>query len=281
MSRRAKGRRKRALVAQLIAALVWVVSGCTSANRHADQVAAAAGLERAVVQGDEFHHLTYSRIVPNRPLLIYLDGDGMPWTRGGFEVSVDPTVRHPLALELAAHSNSYSVLYLGRPCYYGWADQPECESADWTSRRYSAQIVASLVAGANRFIAEHAVQQVILIGHSGGGTLAVLMAPHVMNLRAVITIAGNLDVQAWTRYHGYLPLTGSLDPLREPALPEQVMELHLTGGRDREIPPALLTPYLAAHPHAQHWRYPRFDHYCCWADTWPELLPRLVRAALP
>jgi hypothetical protein len=77
-------------------------------------------------------------------------------------------------------------------------------------------------------------------------------------------------------------LTGSLDPMmRETVLPEGVMELHLTGGQDRDVPPALLATYLAAHPRAQQWRYPRFDHSCCWADAWPELLPQLVRTALP
>jgi hypothetical protein len=264
----------------LIFTLIVLLGGCGTPAHRADQLAAQAGLVRSVVLGDRFHHLTYARVDAGTPLLVYLDGDGLPWRPGGREISADPTVRHPLALDLAARSGGHSVLYLGRPCYFGLAALPECHPADWTSARYSADIVHSLAACANRFITGHGVRQVILIGHSGGGTLAVLMAPQVINLRAVITIAGNLDVKAWTAHHGYLPLTGSLDPADTHPSGENITEIHLTGERDTDVPPALLGGYLAVHPHAQHWRYPRFDHRCCWQEAWPELLPQLLQAAL-
>ena len=118
-----------------------------------------------------------------------------------------------------------------------------------------------------------------MIGHSGGGTLAVLLAPQVKNLRAVVTIAGNLAVRAWTAYHGYLPLEGSLDPAATGPLQPAVTEIHLTGGADTEVPPRLLGRYLAAHPGARIWSYARFDHRCCWQAARPKLLPQIVKAA--
>lgn len=263
-----------------IAIMTTLLSGCSTPAQRVDRLAADAGLARTVVTGDRFHHVTYTRLRADAPLLVYLEGDGRPWAHGGREVTSDPTVRHPLALGLAARSGLASVLYLGRPCYIGLAILPECHPGEWTFERYSADIVASLVACVNRFVADHDIRHVILIGHSGGGALAVLMAPRILNLRAVVTVAGNLDVRAWTAYHGYLPLSGSLDPADTGPLPQGIVEIHLTGAADTEIPPALLGRYFAAHSAAQHWTYARFGHRCCWQEAWPQLLPQLVEAAL-
>jgi pimeloyl-ACP methyl ester carboxylesterase len=261
--------------------LVALLAGCVTPAQHADRLAAKAGFARSVFQGDKFHHVAYARITSGGPLFVYLEGDGRPWIHGGREINTDPTGRDPLALELAARSDAASILYLGRPCYLGLAALPECHSADWTFDRYSADIVRSLAVCINRFVAEHGFRDVVLIGHSGGGTLALLMAPQVMNLRAVITVAGNLDVKAWTAYHGYLPLQGSLDPADTGPLAAGVVEIHLTGGADTEVPASLLRHYLAGHPGAHQWTYPRFGHRCCWQDAWPELLPKLVETVLP
>jgi pimeloyl-ACP methyl ester carboxylesterase len=275
------GKVARASTAFAAAALAAVLAGCAAPARYADAVAEKAGMTRAVLEGDGFHHVTYARFESGAPLIVYLDGDGRPWIHHGRTTSSDPTVPHSLALRLATNTTGGSVLYLGRPCYLGLANLPECRPSEWTFERYSTVIVRSLVACINRFTAEHAIRDVILIGHSGGGTLAVLSAPRVRNVRAVITIAGNLDVKAWTAYHRYLPLTGSLDPADTGPLASDIVEIHLTGGADNDVPPPLIERYLAGHPQAQHWNYERFDHNCCWRASWPQLLPRLLRTALP
>jgi hypothetical protein len=260
----------------LVVVLLGCLGGCSAPARRADELAARAGFTRLLLAGGRFHHVAYARIGSGSRLLIFVEGDGTPWIDSGRVVASDPTPRHALALELAAQSHTQSVLYLGRPCYLGLAKSPECRPAYWTFLRYSPEVVQSLVQAANRFIGEHAFRTVVLIGHSGGGTLAVLMAPSVVRLTAVVTIAGNLNVRAWTNYHRYLPLTGSLDPTLEPALPAQIREVDLVGGADRNIPPALLQGYLAAHPAAKVWTYPDFGHRCCWLDAWPALLPKLL-----
>ena len=260
------------------AALTVILCGCATREQQADSVAARAGMSRTVLEGARFHHVSYERIVPGAVLFIFVDGDGRPWVRGGRAMATDPTSRHPLLLDLAAQTRTGSTLYLGRPCYLGLARMPECQPSDWTSARYSTQVVQSLAAAANRFVSEHAIQEVVLIGHSGGGTLAVLMAPQVEHLRAVITIAGNLDVSAWSAFHAYLPLAGSLDPAAGRALPTGVTEIHLVGGADRNVPPQLMQRYLAVHPGALVWTYPTFNHECCWREAWPEVLPRLMDA---
>jgi hypothetical protein len=263
----------------ILYAMALLLCACSSPLRHADTVAAQARLARAVLWCGKYHHVVYQHLRSGGVLLIYIEGDGTPWTDDGRRIAADPTSRESLALELAARTQTGSILYLGRPCYLGLAVAPECRPSDWTFDRYSSAVVTSLTSAANQFVREHDIREVVVIGHSGGGTLAILMAPHLLHLRAVVTIAGNLDVRAWTALHGYLPLSGSLDPAAQPPISESVLEVDMMGGRDRDVPPALLAGYLAARPAAQQWTFRDFDHSCCWADSWPMLLQRVMARA--
>lgn len=265
--------RYRALLGAGLAALLCA---CATPAQQADALAADGGLSRTVLQGTRFHHVAYLRLGGGEPLFLFIDGDGTPWTDGGRRVAEDPTPRRPLGLELAVSTRYGSVLYLGRPCYLGLAPSAECHPSDWTAGRYSRDVVESLAAAINGFAQGHGFREVIVVGHSGGGTLAVLVAPYVAGLRAVITIAANLDVKAWTAYHGYLPLSDSLDPTDSPPLASDVTEIVLAGGVDRNVPPALLDTYFARHPTAQLWTFTGFDHRCCWQEEWPTLLPQLM-----
>jgi alpha-beta hydrolase superfamily lysophospholipase len=115
-----------------------------------------------------------------------------------------------------------------------------------------------------------------LIGHSGGGTLAMLLAERVGRIDAVVTIAGNLDVAGWTRLHDYQPLSASLDPSTRPPLPKQIRQIHFAGGRDKEVPPDLIAAAARRQPDARLELRPDFDHACCWVRDWPELLTQAI-----
>jgi len=133
-------------------------------------------------------------------LNVYLEGDGTPW-RYRTIVMPDPTPRRPLMLELMSADPSWS-LYLGRPCYNGTSRDAGCDNRLWTSARYSPQVVDSM-ASAIRVISErHDVDEIRLFGHSGGGALAVLLTEQLSNVKLIVTIAGNLDIDAWTDHHG-------------------------------------------------------------------------------
>ena len=95
-----------------------------------------------------------------------------------------------------------------------------------TQRRWSRAWPPSSIATSPRM----PPRSVVLIGYSGGGVLAVLIAPQVPG-SAVVTIAANLDVEAWARWHQYTPLSGSLNPATQPPL-DALHEWHLVGDRD-------------------------------------------------
>jgi len=257
------------------AVMALVLAACASPARHAQSLALRAGLTPLVLQGGAFELRAFAASRPPRDLLIvFIDGDGSPWVDGGRRISADPTPRKPLALALASETPG-SVLYLGRPCYFELQQRPACSPALWTSRRYSPTVVASLVDAVSRYATVHRFRRVLLIGYSGGGTLATLMAGNMPDVVGLVTIAGNLDPGAWARLHGYLPLTGSLDPASTRPIPD-LAQWHLIGGRDTNVPFSVAERYFARVPSARIRRYPGFDHVCCWVRVWPRAIGAIL-----
>lgn len=215
----------------------------------------------------------YQRHQPSRTLHVYLDGDGTPWLAG--EPADDPTPRNPLVLELMA-LDPYPSIYLGRPCYHGFSQTPPCSSALWTLERYSEAVVTSMEAALRRILRNGEFDRVAWFGYSGGGALAVLLAPRFMETAAVVTVAGNLDIDAWADLHGYPRLTGSLNPARQPPMPTQIYHRHLVGGKDRVVPKEIVA--LGPIDPETLIMIPSFDHTCCWVAIWPAVLTELDRA---
>jgi hypothetical protein len=117
---------------------------------------------------------------------------------------------------------------------------------------------------------------VLLVGYSGGGTLAVLMAARVVHIAGVVSVAGNLDPDAWTHRHHYLPLAGSLNPASQPPLPPDLPQWYLIGDRDTNVSYAMVGNYLDRVPQSRVWHFGDFDHSCCWGRAWPEVYAQIA-----
>ena len=245
-----------------------VAAACASPAQRFTERVAALGLGTEMVAGTLFQHMVFRRARgASRTLHVYLDGDGTPWHLG--RPTADPTPRDPLVLELMALDAGPS-LYLGRPCYHGLASEPPCASALWTEARYSEEVVASLAAALRRILDRGGVDRVVWFGHSGGGTLAVLLAPRFPETAGVITVAANLDIDGWADLHGYPHLTGSLNPARQPALPAGIYQRHYAGGKDRIVPAEIVARGPIGPGTLRV--IPSYDHLCCWTEIWPEIL---------
>lgn len=254
----------------IVVVLALCLAGCASpATRYALR-AAELGFRTDTLRADDFRLTLYRHPGTGacRQLHIYLDGDGTPWL-SRIQVSGDPTPRGDLLLRLMAVDPAPSV-YLGRPCHHGHASEPPCRPWLWTHGRYSETVVDSLVDAIGQLRRDHPRAPVVLVGHSGGGTLAQLLATR-LDVDAVITIAGNLDVAAWTRLHGYSPLQG-LDPARLPPPPAQVRQLHLAGAGDDNVPPSLTRAALASSPGAELRVLPGLGHLGPWEKSWPDII---------
>ena len=247
-----------------------LAGGCRSASERFLDQAVRRSLQAEVVAGSGFRHLVLSRDrAAGRTLHVYLDGDGVPWL-GGYP-AVDPTPRDPLVLDLMALDPGPAV-YLGRPCYHGLGGDAACASALWTSSRYSEEVVTSMAAAARRVLAARGAERIMWLGYSGGGALAVLLAARLPETVGVVTVAANLDIDAWADQQRASRLVGSLNPSRQPRLPAAVFQRHYAGGRDRSVT-------AEARAGVEVVVVPDYDHRCCWASVWPAVLADLERAA--
>lgn len=260
--------------------LVSSLLGCATPSTRSEALAHQLGFTFTTQSALGYQLRLYHHGEPRGALHVYLDGDGLPW-RTRTRISADPTPRRPLALELMALDPHPSV-YLGRPCYFGQAQAPGCSPLLWTSGRYSEQVVAILATALQALIAEHQLDEITLIGYSGGGVLAWLLAERLPQVRQLVTLAANLNVAVWTQYHGYSPLLASLDPARRPALPARVRHWHVLGRDDRQVPVELFDVsqqdgvYQGSELQRAQIRVLDGDHRCCWHSAWPDML-RLIK----
>ena len=245
---------------------------CTSTGQRINNIARDAGLARRTVHGLDFQHVVYSNAAAVAGhvtrLLVFLEGDGRPWSENGREPSMDPTTRNPIALQLLARTAAAGI-YVSRPCYQQLL-AAKCTNEIWTSGRYSRAVVDSMTTAIDAVAREAGAKELVLVGHSGGGTLAVLIGERAQNVAAVITIAANLDIDAWTQSHRYLPLSTSLNPAQS-ELPHPWRELHFSGARDIVVPNDTTTAYFEKYPQARQRTLPDYGHVCCWIDAWPTL----------
>lgn len=224
--------------------LIWlwgtvVVSTCLTACLSSRGL--NSELTTDIVAGDPFKH----RIYFNRgadlqrrgqapktttPWHIYLHGDGSAATISGGP-SRDPTPRESM-VQFQATQDSVPAAILGRPCYYHTQDR-QCHPIWWTIQRYSEPVVTSLQTAIQQLVP--ADQSIVLIGYSGGATLATLLAARLPQVCGLVTIAGNLQVERWLDHHQFSPLQG-LDPETQPALPSAIRQLHIAGEQDQQIP---------------------------------------------
>jgi hypothetical protein len=240
------------------------------------RIASQAKFTYQVEQAGGFSHAVFHNKVglgSNGVLHVYLEGDGIPWILHRF-VATDPTPREPLMLRLMSLDQQASV-YVGRPCYNGFYDEQACHPRLWTIDRHSNQVIESMTRVIENLAISLKAKELQLYGHSGGGAMAMLIAQRLDNVRAVVTLAGNLDIKAWTSLHGYIPLYGSINPATQPALTSHVKQLHLMGNKDKKIPPSIVLDWVQNQENTEYFVFDDFNHRCCWPDIWPQTLQYL------
>jgi hypothetical protein len=263
-----------------LALMAAVLAACATPAEHFERRGAELGFASISLQGEGFHHLAYVAGVQevSDTLHVYVEHDGTPWT-DFTHVASDPTPRTPFALELMAQDVGPRLL-LGRPCYFEPRKDSGCGPLLWTHERYSPEVVTSMVAALRSFLLMHPFRRIVLIGYSGGGTIAWLMAASVPETRRVVTVAANLDTDDWARIHGYSALKGSLNPALLPELPPTIIQLHYVGGRDQNVPPSVVRSFARHHLDAHVIEVPDFEHECCWTNRWPQLLDEAATTPL-
>lgn len=284
------GRSDRRLSALPLAAallLAALLAGCAAspASRldDAQTLAARAGWQASRLPAGRFELLALH--APPRPaaeLAIFIEGDGLAWLDRRTP-STDPTPRNPVGLRLALAEPYRPSAWLARPCQYS-ASLARCSVDDWTGARFSNEIVAAMNDAVSQLKQRFGAERLLLVGYSGGGTIAALVAARRDDVARLVTIAAVLDHEAWTRQQAVTPLAGSLNPASSWAALLGLRQQHLVGGADRQTGRAAIEPYVARFPASSRpevIELPGYGHACCWAEDWARISPLMSPLAKP
>jgi hypothetical protein len=106
-------------------------SGLTVDNRQ---------MEARAVAGEGFVHTVFvaprSAADPGRPVFVFLEGDGRPWSRGGTRPAANPDPRRAVAYELAELQSPDACCWVDRATT---APGTRAASGLWTFGRYSGR----------------------------------------------------------------------------------------------------------------------------------------------
>jgi dienelactone hydrolase len=244
-------------------------------NTATQKVASKNGFKHASLPTGKFNVTTYQKITkPQAAVNIYIEGDGRLLTSTQ-QYSNDPSPRTATVIKLAALDPNPNVVYLARPCQYAPEDlHTVCERRHWMSARYSTEIVAALNQAINLIKERSAATKINLIGFSGGGALAVLIAAQRNDIASIRTVAGNLDLQTMQDFHGSDPLDESLDPLAVATKVQHIPQIHFIGDKDKTVPTTVAKNFSArAQLNPKQVQVLKgVSHHDGWVQQWPTLL---------
>jgi len=172
---------------------------------------------------------------------------------------------------MALMDPSRAVAYLGRPCQFlAEAELLRCDPALWTGGRFSEDAVAATDQAVEALKRSHGASRLNLVGYSGGGAMAALVAARRSDVRCLVTVAAPLDTHAWTDAIKVSRLATSLNPADYATRLNRVSQVHFRGKLDTLVPPHTQRRFLAL-TSARVIDRESYDHVCCWERDWAEL----------
>lgn len=211
-----------------------LLTGCSTITAPADFVYKEIGTR-------DFTIATWQKVTtPSAPYKIYIEGDGYAFNAHG-RATQDPTPHGTLVRELAFGDKNPNVIYLARPCQY--VKSPICSKRHWTTARFAPEIINAEYEAIKNIAGNNPV---ILVGFSGGAQIAGLVATAKpgLNIKKIITIAGNLDHLAWTQYHNLPPLNESMNLESYRKQFAKIPQIHYIGSNDEVMPSLLVREFI-------------------------------------
>ena len=208
-----------------ILGILILISGCTS-------IEVPNEYSYKIIQTRYFDIASWQKITSQNSFYkIYIEGDGHAFNAHGLPTS-DPTPKGTLVRQLAFGDKNANVIYLARPCQY--SKNSLCDQRYWTTARFSKEVIESEYESIKSLVGGN---DVILIGFSGGGLVASLIAAtkNDIKVKKVVTIAGNLDHRAWAKHHHLLMLTDSMNLKDFKAQFAKIPQLHYVGEKFGKI----------------------------------------------
>jgi hypothetical protein len=256
-----------------VAGFLLLLAGCSYTAESRLKMASELS-QKASWQHQAFYdkNLSLEIFLPQMPVKsdlvnIFIEGDGLAWLSKSTP-SQNPTPVDPIALKLALNTGGASA-YIGRPCQYNNSARECANNKWWTSHRFAPEVIQITNAAIDKIKAAYGAKNVVLVGYSGGGAVAALVASKRDDVEKLITLAGNLDTDKWVEIHGIKPLSGSLNPADKWQNLQNILQTHYVGADDKVIPRAVAESYVAKFPSDKKPEIrlvQGYSHQCCWAD---------------
>jgi hypothetical protein len=215
--------------------------------------------------------LAEAKTCENRTLNIYIEGDGLAYISKN-QISPNPTPINLTLLNLLSIDDSDCKVYLARPCQY--ITSSNCDKSYWTNKRFSKEVIESFDEALDSLKTKFNNQNFNLIGYSGGGAVATLLASKRDDIKNLITIAGNLDIQKWVSLHKISKLDGSLNPADFSSNLENTKQYHIIGNDDKIIPKEIFLSYFSKFGNTNNisYIYTNSNHSCCFENAFRDVL---------
>lgn len=215
--------------------------------------------------------LQTKNICLNKTINIYIEGDGLAWLTKN-QISDNPTPTNQTLLDILSVDSNLCKIYLARPCQFVYSSK--CQSEYWTNKRFSKEIIDTFDDVLNQVKISFKNKDFNLIGYSGGGAVATLLASKRDDIKSLVTIAGNLDTNKWTDFHKISRLDGSLNPTDVTKNLSSLKQYHFIGLNDKIIPKDIFLSYLSKYQNIDNIRavYVNSNHSCCFKDSFKKFL---------
>ena len=263
----------------ILISLSFLLVGCVSDDSRitAKEIAQHSRLSRDDIQTNPFLIATWSRITaPVHSLRVYIEGDGFAW-KSRTQPSDDPTPRNPIGLMLAAADKNQNVLYIARPCQFIGPPLPaHCDKRVWTSDRFSPSVIDAMNDALSQFVKQYPGVKLELIGYSGGGNIAAILAERRTDVRSLRTVAGNLDVAYVNAIHHVSAMPDAVSAIDRASALRTMPQLHFSGDTDKTVTPEVAQRFQRAvgGTCSQVDIVSNMTHGSDWAAIWPQLLAK-------
>ncbi|WP_410520911.1 alpha/beta hydrolase [Candidatus Tisiphia endosymbiont of Sialis lutaria] len=260
----------RVAVVSLSLALSSCVSSIETRVEEAEKLASINRFEKKLVKAGDFVITTYQHISDkDSPYVFYIEGDG---SIGRYAVASNPTPSKIMLFKLATLDTRPNVVYIARPCQYTPVElNPNCNQVYWTDKRMAEEVIESTNIVINSINNDKPAS---LVGFSGGGGVAILVAARNKHIKDIITVAGNLDIKNFSEHHRVYALKKSLNPIDYAIKINNIPQLHISGSKDKIVPSSIMHGYIKASSSncIQQKIFPNITHTKGWDKVWQNVL---------
>ena len=128
----------------------------------------------------------------------------------------------------------------------------------------------------SQFVKQYPGVKLELIGYSGGGNIAAILAERRTDVRSLRTVAGNLDVAYVNAIHHVSAMPDAVSAIDRASALRTMPQLHFSGDADKTVTPEVAQRFQRAvgGTCSQVDIVSNMTHGSDWAAIWPQLLAK-------